>query len=94
MRLEDSKNPEEDLKQIFAVRILPLLEEYFYGDPIKIGMVLGRAFVEKKKYVGNDTLKFALGFESKLDDFERKDVYEIKDPLKFDNMKPFRAIYE
>jgi len=94
MRLEDSKNPEEDLKQIFAVRILPLLEEYFYGDPIKIGMVLGRAFVEKKKYVGNDTLKFALGFESKLDDFERKDVYEIKDPLKFDSMEPFRAIYE
>jgi len=94
MRLEDSKNPEEDLKQIFAVRILPLLEEYFYGDPIKIGMVLGRAFVEKKKYVGNDTLKFALGFESKLDDFERKDVYEIKNPLKFDNMEQFRAIYE
>ncbi|MCH7558130.1 MAG: EVE domain-containing protein [Planctomycetes bacterium] len=93
MRLEDSKNPEEDLKQIFAVRILPLLEEYFYGDPVKIGMVLGKAFVEKKKYVGNDTLKFALGFESKLDDFERKDVYEIKDPLKFDNMEPFRTIY-
>lgn len=94
MRLEDSKNPEEDLKQIFAVRILPLLEEYFYGDPMKIGMVLGRAFVGKKKYVGSDTLKFALGFESKLDDFERKDVYEIKNPLKFDNMEPFRAIYE
>lgn len=94
MRLEDSINPEEDLRQIFALNILPLLEEYFYGDPIKIGMVLGAAFVEKKKYERNETLKFAQGFETELDDFERKDVYEIKNPLKFDNIEPFRSIYE
>jgi 5-methylcytosine-specific restriction protein B len=93
MKLEDSENPERDLKQIFGVRIIPLLQEYFYGDPVKIGMVLGRAFVEKKKYMGNEALKFAPGFESEFDDFERKDVYEIKDPLRFANMEPFKAIY-
>ena len=51
-------------------------------------------FVEKKKYMGNEVLKFAPGFKSELDDFERKDVYQIKDPLKFDNMELFRNIYE
>lgn len=94
MKLEDSDSPEDDLKKIFAFRIIPLLEEYFYGDPVKIGMVLGKAFVEKKKYGGKGDLKFASGFQSELDDFEKRDIYKIKNPLKFDDTGPFRAIYE
>jgi 5-methylcytosine-specific restriction protein B len=37
---------EEDLKTAFYKSIIPLLQEYFYGDYGKIGLVLGRGFVE------------------------------------------------
>jgi hypothetical protein len=34
----------EDLKQTFAKNIIPLLQEYFYGDYGKIALVLGEGF--------------------------------------------------
>lgn len=37
----------EDLKMVFKNNIIPLLQEYFYGDYEKIGMVLGQGFVKK-----------------------------------------------
>ena len=36
----------EDLKWVFQDKIIPLLQEYFYGDYGKIGLVLGKGFVE------------------------------------------------
>ena len=36
----------EDLKWVFKDKITPLLQEYFYGDYGKIGLVLGNGFVE------------------------------------------------
>ncbi len=35
---------EQDLRNIFKNNIIPLLQEYFYGDYEKIGMVLGEMF--------------------------------------------------
>ena len=35
----------DDLKLAFKDKIIPLLQEYFYGDYGKIGLVLGRGFV-------------------------------------------------
>jgi 5-methylcytosine-specific restriction protein B len=37
-----------DLKVAFQNKIIPLLQEYFFGDYGKIGLVLGKGFVEKK----------------------------------------------
>jgi 5-methylcytosine-specific restriction protein B len=37
---------EEDLKTAFYKSIIPLLQEYFYGDYGKIGLVLGKKFIE------------------------------------------------
>ena len=37
----------EGLKKIFKNNIIPLLQEYFYGDYEKIGLVLGEGFFEK-----------------------------------------------
>lgn len=39
-------NTEEDLKNVFFDKIIPLLQEYFYGDYEKILMVLGDGFIE------------------------------------------------
>ena len=44
------------LADAFNNNIVPLLQEYFYGDYGKIGLVLGKGFVERIK---NDTIEFA-----------------------------------
>ncbi len=38
----------EDLRAVFAQRIIPMLQEYFFDDYAKIGLVLGRDFVREK----------------------------------------------
>ncbi len=38
-------NSVEDLKNTFKNNIIPLLQEYFFGDYGKIGLVLGEGFV-------------------------------------------------
>ncbi|MFN7118112.1 MAG: AAA family ATPase [Saprospiraceae bacterium] len=38
----------EDLKQVFSQQIIPLLQEYFFNDYAKIGLVLGGYFVREK----------------------------------------------
>ena len=50
----------EGLKSVFANNVIPLLEEYFYGDFGKIGLILGGAFVKEKAREG---IHFASNFE-------------------------------
>jgi 5-methylcytosine-specific restriction protein B len=40
----------ENLKQIFEVKLVPLLQEYFFGDWGKIGLVLGKEFVSRRDH--------------------------------------------
>ena len=62
----------EDLRNTFANKIIPLLQEYFYGDYSKMEMVIGSAFFEKKEV---SKVKFAV----KSEDFEAEGrVYHIK----------------
>lgn len=64
----------EDLVGAFNDKITPLLQEYFYNDFAKIGMVLGKGFVQKKTVNQN----FA-NFEDGLNgDYENREVFEIK----------------
>lgn len=46
----------EDLANAFNDKVIPLLQEYFYGDYGKIGLVLGTGFVQK---VSNSNKLFA-----------------------------------
>lgn len=46
----------KELARAFANKIIPLLQEYFYGDYGKIGLVLGQGFIEK---VENKKVEFA-----------------------------------
>ena len=48
MGIAQNADPLDELRKVFATKIMPLLEEYFYGDPAKIGMVLGERFVDAK----------------------------------------------
>jgi Cdc6-like AAA superfamily ATPase len=64
----------EGLKSTFKNKILPLLREYFYGTPSKIGMVLGDRFVCRK------TLPYKVmpGMWD-LDGTDEKEVFEFVD---------------
>jgi len=80
IHIYQAENPLAALKQTFSKNILPLLQEYFYGDYGKIGSVLGEGFVTAKK---DKTLKFAAFKEmdqNTREDYEGKPVYELTSP--------------
>jgi len=45
----------DDLKTVFFDKVIPLLQEYFYGDYEKIQMILGDGFVVKDGDIENAT---------------------------------------
>jgi 5-methylcytosine-specific restriction protein B len=65
---------EDDLKNVFKDKIIPLLQEYFYGDYKKIYYVLGPGFVDKKQV---DTV-FAVDIKGEFDFDIPEYIYEIK----------------
>lgn len=68
MSLKDADATLDDLKAVFRDSILPLLQEYFFGDFGRIGLILGPKFV--KRVVGND-----VGFAK----FEHEDAEALMD---------------
>jgi len=80
-------NTVEELKRTFKNKIIPLLEEYFYGDFGKIGLVLGDRFVfssstqdNKKilaKFKGYDDVEFLT--EKKIYTFADVDTLSVSD---------------
>ena len=62
-----------DLKVVFQDKIIPLLQEYFYGDYSKIGMVLGKGFVKIKS---NHTDKPFADFENDFE-IDNRSLYEL-----------------
>lgn len=76
----------EDLCSVFANKVIPQLQEYFYNDMKKIQMILGEDFISKKEpkkdlfKVSNDSY------------FNEKEVFEITSPESWDE-KAFVGIY-
>ena len=80
-----------DLQNAFKNKILPLLQEYFYNNYAKIGLVLGKAFIEQKSAIGI----FAKDYNDAEDlksDYEDKIIYSLKDPFQLE-LSDFKAIY-
>jgi len=66
------------LKNAFKDKIIPLLEEYFYGNFGKIGLVLGDDFVQEEQ--NSTKFRFAnfSGYDSELqDDLKQRKVYKF-----------------
>ncbi len=76
----------EELMSVFERRIIPLLQEYFYGNFEKMGLVLGKGFIKK---LPADDVKFA-DFTDYVDEFSERAVYlinskSLKDKEEFEN---------
>lgn len=70
-----------DLKSVFQNKIVPLLQEYFFGDYGKIGLVLGKGFFEP---IENDENIFADFDDYDTSTFAERNIYRIKDIGKMD----------
>lgn len=82
-------NSLKELKQVFSDKVIPLLEEYFFGDLGKIGLVLGGSFISKS---AKEHVKFARfeDYDSSIaNDLEERSVYDITDQENWD----FKSIY-
>lgn len=66
----------EDLKTTFYKNIIPLLQEYFFGDYAKIGLVLGKGFVYRKTSPQN---LFANFEHEDLDVLNEREIFDIID---------------
>lgn len=66
----------EGLKNVFQNKIIPLLQEYFYNDYGKVGLILGPSFIKPR----DNNIQFADGFhhESKEELLERT-TYQFTD---------------
>jgi len=72
-----------DLQRVFYRNIIPLLEEYFYGDKGKIQLVLGRGFIQQAEHSGETDL-FA---QSEYDDsiFDDREIWELTTVWKYND---------
>ena len=70
----------DELRMIFKDKILPLLQEYFYGDYGKIAAVLGPDFIQKES--NDDILFMDSGMD--LQDYLERSVYRIMDCTELD----------
>jgi 5-methylcytosine-specific restriction endonuclease McrBC GTP-binding regulatory subunit McrB len=68
----------EKLETAFYENLIPLLQEYFYGDFGKVGLVLGKGFVSPKNWSLASNLFADFEHES-ASEFDEKTVYEIID---------------
>jgi len=70
--------PESKLLNAFYKNIIPLLQEYFYGDYGKIGLVLGEGFVNLTERNDSGDVFAEFTTESSAD-YEDKQIYRIID---------------
>ncbi len=78
MEVYQAENPLAALRLTFHKNIVPLLQEYFYGDYAKIGLILGEPFVKIKE---EEKSGFAKSFkeidEGLKEDYASKRIFEL-----------------
>ena len=80
----------KELKSTFQNKIIPLLQEYFFGDYGKIGLVLGSGFVSVKEKEKNIFADFNNMYDAS--DLAEREIYRIENPDKIDDLEFKEAI--
>lgn len=79
LKLKNRRDQKEALIEVFCDNIIPLLQEYFYNDYPKIGLVLGKGFIEVLEEKEKDqTVKFAEFEAEGSEDYLDRPLYRIK----------------
>ena len=86
-------NSNELFIQSMYKNILPLLQEYFYGDFGKIGLVLGGGFIKKVTPDQKADLFAAFDYDD-INDYESKETYEIIDYRDSNSIKESKADFK
>ncbi|MDF7812854.1 AAA family ATPase [Hymenobacter sp. YC55] len=83
----------EELREAFQQKILPLLQEYFFGDWGKIGLVLGSAFIRQvnQNQINSGYKLMPFGSYS-ISELSEKPVYKLTDVRTLD-AHAFKSIY-
>ncbi|HMS98985.1 MAG TPA: AAA family ATPase [Saprospiraceae bacterium] len=73
----------DDLKFAFKHEIIPLLQEYFYGDIGKMGLVLGKGFVvdNAQDEENDNNAVFANFYDYESSAYSDRSVYRIEDAI-------------
>jgi hypothetical protein len=81
----------DDLKKTFANKILPLLQEFFYNDTLKLGLVLGKSFFDDGVKIEKEDLA---DFEAPQlkSQYMKRDLFRLKDAALL-SAEDFQAIY-
>jgi 5-methylcytosine-specific restriction endonuclease McrBC GTP-binding regulatory subunit McrB len=76
-------NSNTTIQDVFKNNIIPLLQEYFYGDFAKICMVLGESFISKTTVKDNVIKKpfFAYSGHDATLDYEEKEIWTVKEEI-------------
>ena len=77
MHIYKSENPTAALRRTFQKNIIPLLQEYFYGDYGKIGLVLGDAFVQAQNDKKLSFARFKDINQDIREDYENRTIYSL-----------------
>jgi hypothetical protein len=77
------------LKNAFKDKILPLLQEYFYNDYEKLGLVLGDAFFQTQTQIKSDIFASFTGGNGLSGQYDQSWQYQLKsaDDLTFEDFK-------
>lgn len=93
IQLKDGENKISRLKHVFQHKILPLLQEYFYGNLGKIELVLGPAFVAIEQ---EDAFTFAKNATYDGEEYLERSIYQMQDVEKMKDanfIEAVKAIY-
>lgn len=74
------------LKSVFYNKIIPLLQEYFYGDYGKIGLVIGEGFFEQRSKGMRENKNFFASFpDYPPEELLERQVFRLKNTLEMEN---------
>ena len=81
-----------ELKESFQNKIIPLLQEYFFGDYGKIGLVVGNGFFESVETVQENFFAEFNDYDSS--EFAERTIYKIRDIAKMTEDDFKKALYD